>query len=268
MKKLLILLFSISSISLNAGIVYTDIEPDDTLRGSTENPWDQYSIDIDKDGTADFILTHFYPSEDLYYTEFQVCNLKIGEILVDENNHPLALELNFEISSSKNKWLEFISFAIHVRENWKGAVNKYLGVRLKHGTNWLYGWIRLDIPSDESFCILKDYACELEFDKAIKAGDIGNTFCNEEENKIRYFKKFYNPTSNFLTLNYELLLPDNVKLDIYNSLGEKITTLVDEWQEAGSHSAVFEASNLPQGVYYYTIQIGERAESNKLLLVK
>jgi hypothetical protein len=81
-------------------------------------------------------------------------------------------------------------------------------------------------------------------------------------------QNFPNPFKQSTLINYFLLVPDRVIIDIYNSLGSKITTLVDEYQETGSHSAIFEADNLYQGLYYYTIQIGERIESSKMLLIK
>jgi hypothetical protein len=77
-----------------------------------------------------------------------------------------------------------------------------------------------------------------------------------------------NPFSEFSVISYQLSVAGNVKIDIYNSLEEKTTTLIDEYMEAGSHSAVFEGGNLPQGIYYYTIQNGERIESGKIIFIK
>jgi hypothetical protein len=82
-----------------------------------------------------------------------------------------------------------------------------------------------------------------------------------------------NPFYESSTINYQLSIPGSVKLDIYNSLGEKITTLVDEWQDAGNHSSGFDVGAihelpLPSGLYYYTIRFEDRTESGKLLLVK
>jgi hypothetical protein len=77
-----------------------------------------------------------------------------------------------------------------------------------------------------------------------------------------------NPFEEQTKIFYILCSSNNVTIDIYNSLGERITTLVDEWNEAGSHIATFETGNLPQGMYFYTIRIGERIESGKLILVR
>ncbi|MCL5992106.1 MAG: T9SS type A sorting domain-containing protein [Bacteroidetes bacterium] len=59
-----------------------------------------------------------------------------------------------------------------------------------------------------------------------------------------------------------------MKIDLYNSIGNKITTLVDEFKEEGKHHAEFKAEGLPQGMYFYTVQIGERRESGKVILVR
>jgi len=77
-----------------------------------------------------------------------------------------------------------------------------------------------------------------------------------------------NPFSDFSIINFQLSIPSNVKIDIFNSLGEKITTLVDEYQDAGKHQAEFKAEGLPQGMYYYTVQIGEKRESGKIIIIK
>ena len=81
---------------------------------------------------------------------------------------------------------------------------------------------------------------------------------------------FPHPFSSSTKFNYQLSEPNRVKIDIYNSLGEKITTLVDEWQEAGRHNCELRIENyeLSAGMYYYTIRIGERIGSGKLLLIK
>jgi hypothetical protein len=86
-----------------------------------------------------------------------------------------------------------------------------------------------------------------------------------------------NPFSESTTINYELQTAGRVRIDIFNSLGEKITTLVDEWQEAGRHNCeVTDVLHLGGGVhlgmaagmYYYRLQIGDRIESGKLLLIR
>jgi len=79
---------------------------------------------------------------------------------------------------------------------------------------------------------------------------------------------FPNPFTNSTTIKYTTDFPTQVRINIYNAIGNKITKLKDEFQSAGEHQAIFIGDNLSTGIYYYTIQIGERIESGKLLLIR
>ena len=63
---------------------------------------------------------------------------------------------------------------------------------------------------------------------------------------------------------------ENVKLDVYNMLGKKISTLVDEKQSAGTYKYQFSAQDLgySSGLYYLRIQINDRVFTKKLIEVK
>ena len=60
----------------------------------------------------------------------------------------------------------------------------------------------------------------------------------------------------------------NVVLDVYNSLGQKIATLVNKAQAPGDYSVRFDASNLPSGVYFYKLQTGKFTSTKKMILIK
>jgi hypothetical protein len=79
-----------------------------------------------------------------------------------------------------------------------------------------------------------------------------------------------NPFSKSTAINYELQTPDRVRIDIFNSLGKKISTLVDKWQEAGKYNYELLITNyeLSSGLFYFRIQIGNSITSGKLILLK
>ena len=54
-------------------------------------------------------------------------------------------------------------------------------------------------------------------------------------------------------INYQLPSTDFVSLKVFDILGKEILTLVNEKQNAGSHSVNFDGRNLPSGVYFYKI---------------
>jgi hypothetical protein len=57
-------------------------------------------------------------------------------------------------------------------------------------------------------------------------------------------------------------------LEICNTLGERIATLVDETRQAGYYSEQSNATGLASGVYLYRLQAGDFVDTKKLLLLK
>jgi hypothetical protein len=68
------------------------------------------------------------------------------------------------------------------------------------------------------------------------------------------------------TIRYTLPRASNVRISIYSSLGTRIATLIDAWQPAGAHIAVF--ADLPSGIYIYRLSAESSVETGKLHLNK
>ncbi|MBD3232116.1 MAG: T9SS type A sorting domain-containing protein [candidate division Zixibacteria bacterium] len=77
-----------------------------------------------------------------------------------------------------------------------------------------------------------------------------------------------NPFNATTTISYSLPEAGHVSLEIFNMLGQKITTLVDTDKDAGKHSVRWNASDYSSGVYFYKLQTGDRILTNKMNLVK
>ncbi|MFH1052085.1 MAG: T9SS type A sorting domain-containing protein [bacterium] len=77
-----------------------------------------------------------------------------------------------------------------------------------------------------------------------------------------------NPFSESTTIHYNLDEPALVSINIYNSFGSKICNAVNEYQESGEQKFVFDRRNYPSGLYFYTIQISDRVESGKMVIIK
>ena len=75
----------------------------------------------------------------------------------------------------------------------------------------------------------------------------------------------FNPTT---AISYQLSAVSQVRLKIYDTLGREVATLVDEEQNAGAHSASWNAKNAASGVYLYRIIAGDQVDSKKMLLLK
>ena len=75
----------------------------------------------------------------------------------------------------------------------------------------------------------------------------------------------FNPTT---IINYQLPTDNWVTIKVYNVLGEEVTTLVDERQDAGYKSVKWNASSIPSGMYFYRMTVGSFVDVKKMLLLK
>jgi len=86
--------------------------------------------------------------------------------------------------------------------------------------------------------------------------------------KLIFIRNYPNPFNSFTTINYELKSHCEVKLSVYNVMGENVATLVDQWQTAGKHSAIFDVCNLESSVYFFSIKTDLSEQRGKMLLMK
>jgi DNA-binding beta-propeller fold protein YncE len=75
----------------------------------------------------------------------------------------------------------------------------------------------------------------------------------------------FNPTT---TIAYALPHESHVLLAIYDGLGRKVLTLVDDDKAAGKYHVTFDAAGLSSGTYFYRLQAGGFGETKKLVLLK
>ena len=91
---------------------------------------------------------------------------------------------------------------------------------------------------------------------------------NETPKNYLLRQNYPNPFNPSTTIEYAIPNDERVILEIYNILGQKITTLVDKEQRAGTYRIEFEAKNLSSGVYIYRLNAGNYTDIKRMILVQ
>jgi hypothetical protein len=81
-------------------------------------------------------------------------------------------------------------------------------------------------------------------------------------------QNYPNPFNPSTTIRYSIPKEEFVTLRVFNLLGQEVKTIYQGTQRAGNHSIMFNATQLPSGVYFYSIQAGNYSEVKKMMLMK
>ena len=85
---------------------------------------------------------------------------------------------------------------------------------------------------------------------------------------FKVYPNYPNPFNPVTTLRFDLPSSDKVRVEIFNTRGQRVALLADRHFEAGSWNLNFDASFLSSGVYFYKITAGEEMIVNRMTLLK
>lgn len=113
-------------------------------------------------------------------------------------------------------------------------------------------------PSDHKAVLVK-----LRFRNLTETGWDGTT-------KFKYsldnnYPNPFNPTTN---ISWQTPEAGRQTIKIFDVLGSEVTTLIDDFRNAGRYTLEFDASKLSSGIYFYTLQSGNYSDSKKMVLLK
>jgi subtilisin-like proprotein convertase family protein len=97
---------------------------------------------------------------------------------------------------------------------------------------------------------------------------IKESSANEVPNHYQLDQNYPNPFNPSTSIRYFLPYKSNVKLNIYNAIGENVSQVFSGFQEAGTHEINFNGSSLASGVYFYRLQAGSFIDTKKMILLK
>ncbi len=104
-------------------------------------------------------------------------------------------------------------------------------------------------------------------------GTYNNSTNSEEEAKLQKkafslapnYPNPFNPSTN---IGFSLAQAERVELTVYNQLGMLVQKLLQEYRSAGTHTIVFDAANLPSGLYFYKLKTSNGSLTRSMTLIK
>ncbi len=109
------------------------------------------------------------------------------------------------------------------------------------------------------------YIDNLSFDTSITS--VENTG-NLLPQKFSLYQNYPNPFNPITKIKFILPKSGRVVLDVYNMLGQKVTTLMNGEMNVGYHEVQFDGSDMASGVYYYQLEAGDFMEVKRMILLK
>ncbi|MAO63456.1 MAG: hypothetical protein CL666_00500 [Balneola sp.] len=103
------------------------------------------------------------------------------------------------------------------------------------------------------------------------SADLGLSVSNELDEMPEKFaleQNYPNPFNPTTVIQYSVADVSNVQLQVFDVLGRRVATLVNEVQAPGAYTVNFNARNLSSGTYFYRIEAGDFSSIKKMMLIK
>jgi len=88
-------------------------------------------------------------------------------------------------------------------------------------------------------------------------------------NELKLLQNYPNPFNPNTKISFQLIDEADVKLEIYNSLGQQVSIPLDEHRSPGIHTVDFNGESLPSGIYFYKLKANDKlVGSMKMILLR
>lgn len=126
-----------------------------------------------------------------------------------------------------------------------------------------YSFIDRNVASGNYTYRLKqiDFDGHFQYSNEVSVNAVGPTTFDLAQN----YPNPFNPTTN---INFSIPESGNVKLSVYNAIGQEVALLINGPVNSGQHEVTFNANSLPSGAYFYKLQSNNSVMVKKMLLLK
>ena len=109
------------------------------------------------------------------------------------------------------------------------------------------------------------FSCVANSDSAYVDVEFENNNTPSTYSLTQNYPNPFNPTT---TISFSLPEQSNVKVVIYDALGNQVDVITDEVKSAGTHSVNWNAVNFASGIYFYKLEAGNFVQARKMILMK
>ena len=109
---------------------------------------------------------------------------------------------------------------------------------------------------------------DVRFVLRVNPGQVDNSGSQELPSSNQLNPNYPNPFNPTTTISYSLTRETEVKISVWNIVGQKVATLVDGVVEAGTHTELWNASDMPSGIYIAQMEVGGNVFIRKMTLIK
>jgi hypothetical protein len=123
------------------------------------------------------------------------------------------------------------------------------------------------VDNDESDAVPEDYKNRVYF------MNVAHPYSSVEETAhvpadFNLKQNYPNPFNPVTTIEFNIHQAGEYRLDVYNTLGRKVTTLFSAYRESGNYKVDFDGSLLPSGIYFYSLTGNNTTRTLKSVLLK
>jgi hypothetical protein len=194
-------------------------------------------------------------------------------------NNPIPVELTSFSASTDEKFVAL---------NWVTAseINNYgwdIERRIKNDENNFSDWIKAGFVkgsgntiesvsytfSDKNITsgVFQYRLKQIDFDGTFTYSNIAEVEINGPT-EFALFQNYPNPFNPETVIRFEVPVTAFVNLTVYNAIGEKVATLINQQMERGVYLWNFNAGDYPSGIYIYRLNTGDQIFTKKMVLIK
>ncbi len=135
--------------------------------------------------------------------------------------------------------------------------------------NWVYDNVFTSAGDNPYFCVTHGGQGGVGMSGVVSVmNPVSVSDQNLAVNKFVLEQNYPNPFNPSTVIRYQTAEKSNVILIVYNSIGKKISTLLNEVKPKGTFTIEFDGSNLSSGIYYLRFQAGTFTDTKKMVLLR